>query len=373
MTAEKQLRDGITTGTCAAAALRAALLLLRDGRLPEIVDVTTPQERKLSVPVAGGEILPDGDALAYIIKDAGDDPDITHGAAIKTRVRLTPRPGWTYEAGEGVGTATKAGLSVPVGAAAINPGPRKMMDKVLRELLPPGRGARVTVSVPGGRELAKKTLNAMLGIEGGISIIGTTGIVRPMSEEAFKSALIKQLDVLKAGGIKTPVLVPGKIGGNIAAGLGVADEHIVQISNFAGVMLRKTAAYGFSDILLLGHIGKLVKLSGGIFNTHSSVADGRQEIFAAHLAALGADTATVRAVLAATTTEAIAALVERAGLTEVYPLLAERAARRCAAYIKGRARVGVALAAMSGRLLGWSQVAEEMGREAGWRITKDTN
>jgi cobalt-precorrin-5B (C1)-methyltransferase len=363
-----ELREGITTGTCAAAALKAALLLLARGGRPEAVEVKTPQDLILRVPVGGARLVPGG-AAAWTVKDAGDDIDITDGAKICVEVVLTDKPGWLYEAGEGVGTARKKGLFIPVGAPAINPGPRLMMDKVLTDLLPAGRGARVTVSVPGGKLLAQKTLNSMLGIENGLSILGTTGIVRPMSEEAFKSALLKQYDVLTAAGVVLPVLTPGKIGERIAVSFGIPGDTIVQIGNFAGFMLEKAVAYGFRDILLIGHIGKLIKLSGGIFYTHSGVADGRQEIFAAYLSILGAPRELLREVLRANTTEAIMELVKEHKLTEVYALLAERAAERCRLHVKGAARVGVAFADIKGRLLAVDKVAARLSEETGWTLS----
>lgn len=194
-----------------------------------------------------------------------------------------------FYAGLGIGKVTEAGLSIPPGEPAINPGPRKMMTKVVRELLPEGYGCDITISIPKGVELAKKTLNPILGIEGGISVIGTTGVVRPMSEEGFKNSLTPQISVAKANGFDDIIFVPGKIGENIASKLNLPAKAMVQTSNFIGHMLEFTADEGIKSVLLFGHLGKLVKVAGGIFYTHSKIADARLEILASYAALLGMD------------------------------------------------------------------------------------
>ena len=363
-----KLRDGLTTGTCAAAALKAALMLILNGKLPATVQVKNPQGQILKMPIEGGKVLSASSAIAWTFKDAGDDIDVTHGAKICVELSLYEGDDVEYIAGEGVGIAKKPGLFVPVGEPAINPGPRQMMKYVLDDLLPAGKSAQITISVPDGQALAEKTLNPFLGIEGGISIIGTTGIVRPMSEEAFKESLVPQYSVLRELGIRIPILVPGKIGENIALKFGINSEQIVQTSNFIGFMLDKAVEYGFKELIIWGHIGKLIKLAGGIFHTHSHVADGRQEIFAAYLALLGAPQSFIGKILTSNTTEAIILLVREYGYDEVYKLLAQQAAKRCHQHAKYSICVGVVLVDIVGNILAMDKNAKKIGEKNKWRI-----
>ncbi len=228
----KVLKNGITPGTCAAAAAKAAVLAWQ-GEYPRSLEVITPQDRLLSVPIMAAGAYEMG-GWAKVAKDAGDDPDITHGATIVVDVIILPETGVEITAGEGVGTVTKPGLSVALGQPAVNPGPRRMIETAVKQVLPPGRGARITISIPGGVELAKRTLNPILGIEGGLSIIGTTGIVEPMSEEAFKSSLTPQIDVVKALGYTSIVFAPGKIGQDIAVNRILSKGIPGHIQNHAG-------------------------------------------------------------------------------------------------------------------------------------------
>ena len=195
---EPKLKSGITTGSCSAAAAKAALLASL-GDAPIVVQIETPQGVCLSVPVLTAQAT-DGGGRASVIKDAGDDPDITHGVEIVAEVQLTPgQPEISFQAGTGIGTVTLPGLQIPVGQPAINPAPRQMIESAQRPLLPQGTGAVVTISIPEGEKLARRTLNPTLGIVGGLSIIGTTGIVEPMSEEAFKNSLKPQISVANSG------------------------------------------------------------------------------------------------------------------------------------------------------------------------------
>lgn len=362
------MRSGRTTGTCAAAAVKAALLAWRQEPAVQ-VEVQTPQGRWLTVPVAEASATAAG-GRAAVIKDAGDDPDITHGARIVARVHLRPGKGWCLRAGEGVGTVTKPGLAVAVGEAAVNPGPRQMIAQVLAELLPPELQAEVEISIPGGAELARRTLNPSLGIAGGLSIIGTTGIVEPMSEEAFKNSLAPQLRVAQAQGFDSVVLVPGRIGQDAAVlRYGLPAEAVIQMSNFVGFMLTKAAEFGLQKVLLFGHLGKLAKVAAGIFHTHNRMADGRMETLAAYAALLGAEASTVRAILAATTTEAALPLIAAAGLAErLYPLLAARASERARRHVFGDLEVGTVIVTLQGELLGLDETAQQIGEGLGWNI-----
>ncbi|MGD7652250.1 MAG: cobalt-precorrin-5B (C(1))-methyltransferase CbiD [Verrucomicrobiales bacterium] len=263
------LRSGYTTGACAAAAAKAAAMCLCDGSAPTQVEIALPEGTRVWFPVVDcGPI--DGGARASVRKDAGDDPDVTHQSLIVVTVSYVEGGEILFAAGEGVGTVTKPGLSIPPGEPAINPVPRRMIREALREVTP--LGLRVTVSIPGGRELAERTFNPRLGIEGGLSIIGTIGIVKPFSAPALTASLQCGLDVAAASGVRAPVLVPGNIGERAALkNLRLDPGQIIQVSNHWGFMLSQAAIEArFTDLLVMGHPGKLAKLTDGEWDTHSS-------------------------------------------------------------------------------------------------------
>ena len=366
--ATTKLKSGVTTGACATAAAKAAVLAWQ-GTVAFVVAIDTPAGKQLSIPVVDAETLPDG-GRASVIKDAGDDPDITHGVTVAVDVKICPgEPAIRFTAGEGIGRVTLPGLQIPPGEPAINPTPRRMIETTIRPMLPPGTGAVVTVSIPGGETLAKRTLNPTLGIVGGLSIIGTTGIVEPMSEEAFKNSLKPQISVAKALGFDSLVLAPGKIGQDFAVQrYGLPAASVVQMSNFVGFMLESAVGYGIKEVLLFGHLGKLVKVAAGIFHTHNRMADARMETLAAYMAAAGAPQAAVRAVLNCTTTEAAIPILAEYGLQSVYSVLAERASARAMRYVFGDLTVGTAIVTMQGALLGMDDAARRIGGRLGWNI-----
>jgi cobalt-precorrin-5B (C1)-methyltransferase len=262
------MRTGFTTGTCAAAAAKAATMLLCGERLPTEVQVPLPDRNRVTLAVENGHAGTDG-AWAAVRKDAGDDPDVTDGSTILVSVAWSDAPTTTFVAGEGVGTVTKPGLSVPPGEPAINPVPRKMIREAVAEVT--NRPVQVTVSIPGGRELAEKTFNPRLGIDGGLSILGTSGIVRPFSGAALRDALACALSVAKACKVTTPVFVPGRIGEKAARRhFCVAAEQLVEVSNEWGFILDEAAKASFHRLLIVGHPGKLAKLPNGDWDTHSS-------------------------------------------------------------------------------------------------------
>ncbi len=261
-------RTGFTTGTCAAAATKAAVMVLTGQLPPDSVEVALPQGGQASIPIEGAERLADG-AWASVRKDAGDDPDVTDGCIVQASVEWASIPEVELVAGEGVGTVTKPGLAVAPGRPAINPVPRTMIINSAREVC--SQGLKVTISIPGGRELAEKTFNPRLGVVGGLSILGTSGIVRPFSADALKDALRCSMDVVVACGIKTPILVPGRIGEKAARDLLVFNaQQLIEVSNEWGFILDEAAKEDFSHVLVLGHPGKLAKLAAGWWNTHSS-------------------------------------------------------------------------------------------------------
>ena len=336
------LRRGWTTGTCAAAAAGAAAELLLTGRAPAVLRLDTPAGIAFDLPVE--QPHRDGDAAVCAVrKDAGDDPDITDGVRITAAVRRAA-DGVTIDGGAGVGRVTRPGLAMPVGAAAINPGPRAQIAAAL------GRAARkagytggfsVIISAENGEALAKQTYNEHLGVVGGLSILGTSGVVEPMSEKALVDTILLELDSLYAAGQRIAFLCPGNYGADFARdALGLDLEKAVKCSNFIGEALDHAVFRGFDGILLVGHAGKLVKLAAGVMNTHSSVADGRQEIFTAHAALCGAGRDTLEGLMQSISVDACIELLDREHLRE--PVLARiesEIEKRLALRLRGRGHV----------------------------------
>lgn len=364
---DKNLRWGYTTGTCAAAAAEAALVKLLLGESLAEAPVELPGGGILQVPIKSVSI--DGQcARAEVVKDAGDDPDVTHGISIFAEAILLPGGDIEITGGRGVGRVTKPGLAVPVGEPAINPVPRQMIVQAARKVLPYGTGARITISVPAGETLAGKTLNGRLGIVGGISILGTSGIVRPMSEEAYLDSLIPQIDQALALGHKVMVLTPGGMGANKAKELGFPEDAIIQTSNFIGAMLKECSLRQVEGILLFGHIGKLIKVAAGVFHTHSRVADARRETLAAHAAMCGAPRELILKIMELNTVEASIELMQEHGLMKVYESIAQWASKRALEAAGDKVRVGTVVYALTGEILGYDHEALSLGRELGWQV-----
>ena len=281
------LRSGITTGACAAAAAKAAVMTLAGAAPPQEVEIMLPGGQRLHVPVLYANKVETGKgdspsfvernlgqspARAAVRKDAGDDPDDTHGLEIVATVSWSDGDDVTFAAGEGVGMVTKPGLQVPLGEPAINPVPRQMIAAAVREVTP--RGVRVEIAIPGGREVARRTFNPRLGIEGGLSILGTSGIVRPYCTKALHDALKCALDVAAACGVAAPMLVPGNIGAKAAKShFSCKDEQVIEVGNAWGFVLDLLPSYQFPAIMLLGHPGKLAKLAARQWDTHSSQSE----------------------------------------------------------------------------------------------------
>ena len=313
------LRCGYTTGTCAALGAAGAARLLLTGRAPESVGLRTPKGIVVEVAPRFCRATADG-AECAIVKDGGDDVDATTGLPVIATVTLCPDAPRTVtiDGGAGVGRVTKPGLDQPVGAAAINHVPRQMItEALLREAdaVGYGGGFAVVISIDGGAEAARRTFNPHIGVDGGLSVLGTSGIVEPMSQQALLDTL--QLEIHQAAlKSKRLILAPGNYGLDyLASHLPELREiPIVKISNFVGEALDMAAAEQFRELLLVGHVGKLVKLAGGIMNTHSKQADCRTELFCAHAAICGADAATCRALLDAATTDACLDILVEAGL-----------------------------------------------------------
>ena len=312
----KLLRYGYTTGSCAAAAAKAAAQMLRTGQPVSQVRIVTPSGVPLTLDVLD-PVLGEDSASCAIRKDGGDDPDATSGLLIYATVRPIPQ-GIRIDGGPGVGRVTKPGLDQPVGAAAINHVPRQMIEAAVAEALQGASGGmEVIISVPGGEEVGKRTFNPHLGIVGGISILGTSGIVEPMSEQALVDTTRVELNMCRAGGATDLLLTVGNYGDDFAScKLGLSLAGRIKCSNFIGQTLSDAISLGFRRVLLIGHIGKLVKLGAGIMNTHSAQGDARMEILVSCALARGASLEALRAVVACITTEAALEELRRFGLLE---------------------------------------------------------
>ena len=317
MVGKQRLRCGYTTGTCAAAAAGGAVELLLTGKLPPAVRVDTPAGLPVEVELLEPSSGPDW-AACGVQKDGGDDPDITHGALIFARAEKSPEAGVQVDGGEGVGRVTRPGLDQPIGEAAINHVPREMIrTQAERAAAAAGYrgGLRLIISVPDGRALAQKTFNPRLGIMGGISILGTSGIVRPMSEAALIDSVRLEIGQQRAAGALDLIVTPGNYGEQFSREiLGFSLDHWATCSNYVGEAIDCAAGLGFRSLLLVGHIGKLCKVAAGNMNTHSRVSDGRRETLAAHTALCGGDRKTVEEVFRSLTTDEAVGILDRAGL-----------------------------------------------------------
>jgi len=333
----KKLRKGFTTGTCATAATAAAISMILNQDIEEKVTVSTANGVEVTMDIKDPSYA-ELTASAAVEKDGGDDADATHGLLIYSTVTLLPDSNdIEIDGGEGVGRVTQKGLKCDVGMAAINPTPRAMIEKTARQLLGPNCGAKIIISVPGGEETAKLTYNSRLGIVGGISILGTTGIVNPMSEESWKASITIELTMLYNQGYRSVVLAPGNYGEDFATNvLGIPPHRIVNMSNFVGHVLKEVQRIGFTRVLMVGHMGKFVKVAGGIFSTHSKDSDARMEIIMANLALLGAPVELLEKVDQCITTDAAGTLIEEYHYEEVYQVLVDKMKFRSERLLRNR-------------------------------------
>ncbi len=303
---QKQLRTGYTTGSCAAGAAKAAAYMLLGDERIEQIELKTPKGITLYLDIH--DIMrQNGRVSCAVKKDAGDDPDITDGIFVYACVEKTSGTEVAVRGGTGVGTVTRKGLEQEVGQPAINRVPHMMIREAVeavRDRFGCKEGLTVTISIPEGVRIAEKTFNPRLGITGGISVLGTTGIVEPMSEKALIDTIGIEMKVMKESGHDFCYVVPGNYGADfLTQHLGYEDVLAVKCSNFIGETLDIAVRLEMKGLLLIGHAGKLIKLAAGIMNTHSRQADGRMEILAAHAAMAGAGPETVAAVMGCITTE----------------------------------------------------------------------
>lgn len=357
----KKLRYGYTTGSCAAAAAKAAAWMLLSGKELRYVDLMTPKQIPLHLEVL--EIVRTQSSVSCAVKkDGGDDPDVTNGILVCAEVSYPVDTGIAADSpkakgqqtalpetemdrsriridgGIGVGRITKPGLEQPVGAAAINRVPRRMIRENVLEVcteLQYAGGLNVLISIPEGEALAEKTFNPRLGIVGGISVLGTSGIVEPMSEQALIDTIRVEIRQKLANGMEYLLIVPGNYGIDFLEeyGHGLCLEDAVKCSNFVGEALDASAEFGAKGVLLVGHIGKFVKLAGGIMNTHSHNADARMELLTVHAALLGAPVSLLSRMMESVTTDDALECLQEAGL--VKPVM-ERLMERMEFYVGQR-------------------------------------
>ena len=340
----KKLRCGFTTGTCAAAASAGAARMLLSGKVIENITVITPSGNSVTVGLT--DIKKENDYVSCAVqKDSGDDPDVTDKILVYSTVSYE-KSGITVDGGEGVGRVTKKGLKQQIGEAAINPVPRKMIEEQLKTAASDysyDGGLKAVISVPMGIQIAKKTFNPRLGIEGGISILGTTGIVEPMSEQALIDTISVELDVRKAQNEEFIIVTPGNYGQDfLRDNLGIAVDKCVKCSNFIGDTIDMCIEKGFKSMLLVGHIGKLSKLGCTIYNTHSRYADGRMEAFALCAALCGAEREVLENILGCITTDAALEILKKEGIfDETIKMLENRIDRSLKLRAKGSIEIGM--------------------------------
>ena len=342
----RTLREGFTTGSCAAAAALACCLWMRDGVCPERVSVVVPEGRTYAP-----EIVPHAGGRCGVVKDSGDDPDVTDGMEVVAQVAISDEEGpISFRAGEGVGIVTEPGLKVSVGEPAINPVPRRMIEDAVRSVFGP-RAVTVTLSIPGGEAIARRTFNPRLGITGGLSILGTSGVVRPMSDAALKASLREELNMRAAQGHQYLIFTFGNQGEAAMRAL-FPGVPVVQVSNELGYTLDAAAELGIERVLLGGHPGKLAKVAAGAMQTHSRFTDGRREAIITQLARMSAPRELIEAVYDCVTTDAAIAAIRAAGCDAVWDKLAGAARRYCELRVHGAVGVDVAFVDGNGDILG---------------------
>ncbi|CZR75025.1 TPA: cobalt-precorrin-5B (C(1))-methyltransferase [Clostridioides difficile] len=394
----KKYRRGYTTGSCATGASKAAVYMLITKNRINTINIDTPKGIPLLLKVDNINIS-DTFVECSIKKDGGDDIDATHTMDIYARAEIVAKndknKGYLtlkdidslstnseckselYKfirvyGGTGIGVVTKKGLSMDVGKPAINPTPLKMINHEIRKLIGDNfesilgndKVLKITIFAPQGETVAKKTFNPRLGIVGGISIIGTTGIVEPMSDDGWKKSLSIELQMKKEQGLDKIILVPGNHGEQfIREKLNLDIKYVVRVSNFIGYMIKEAQRIGYKKILMAGHIGKFIKVSAGIFNTHSKVADARSEILVANLALMGARYEFLNKINQCVTTEEAVELINNSEYREVYNILSNKCRERVKQYLNEDSDdidVEVIIFSMDKSLLGKSDNTDDL-------------
>ncbi len=346
---------GYTTGSCAAGAAKGAAYGLLQGAIPDTVDLTTPSNVALKLSLIHRKVGKDY-AECAVRKDSGDDPDITNGCEVYVRIKRSEANGIRFMGGDGVGLVTKPGLQISRGEPAINPVPRSMIRNSLKEVLGKHSGIDVSVTVPEGKKLAKKTFNGRLGIVDGISIIGTTGIVRPMSLDSFKVSLLCGLDVAKAAGHDSIVLVPGSIGETgFHRHFNISKYQVIQMSNFVGFMLDEAIKRGFKNIIIGGHPGKLAKLIRGDFYTHSSKSKPANDILVKIFKREKISSALIKELNDSSTVEGMVEIIKEHNVMQVFDRIADDVQLSAERYISSKANIGTILFDMRKNIIGVSK------------------
>jgi cobalt-precorrin-5B (C1)-methyltransferase len=357
---KKSLRTGYTTGTCAAAATKAALTTLVNGEKLAKVNVSLPKDKHIVIDIAWIRYENEKSVTAAVIKDGGDDPDVTNGAEIWSTVSLSETSNKIIiNGGKGVGRVTKPGLGLEIGKAAINPTPLKMISHAIDEIFGQQQknryGLSILISVPEGEEIAKKTDNPRLGIIGGISILGTTGIVIPYSTASFAASIRQSIDVSKAMGTDSVILTTGGRSEDFARdifGNSIADHAYIQIGDFVGFSIKQCAIKKIKKAYVIGFIGKLTKMAMGVKQTH--VKGSRVDMnFLAKLAIrCGANSELVKKIMVANTARHVGELVDQFGLSMFYDVLCEEVYSHLSKYSPSELQIKIILLDFNGKIIG---------------------
>lgn len=362
---QTKLRTGYTTGSCAAAAAKAAAHMLLSGEDIQEISLLTPAGIRLYLEVEHAVRETDSVSCA-IRKDSGDDPDVTNGIYVYAKVSVCREStDIVLEAGEGIGRVTRKGLEQAVGEPAINKVPRQMILQAAEEERARADykgGLKMLIWIPEGVSLAAKTFNPKLGIEGGISVLGTSGIVEPMSEKALTDTIFLEMNMRRENGMDYCYVVPGNYGADfLREQLGYEEEAAVKCSNYIGEAIDDAVRLQMKGILLVGHVGKLVKLAAGIMNTHSRQADGRMEILAAHAAMAGAPGELARMIMNCVTTTEALELLKGAGILDT---TMRTVMEKIEYHLAGRAgealQIGAVMFSKEEGILGKTRLADEL-------------
>ena len=346
---------GYTTGSCAAGAAKGAAYGLLQGAIPDTVDLTTPSNVTLKLSLIHRKVGKDF-AECAVRKYSGDDPDITNGCEVYVRVKRSEANRIRFIGGDGVGLVTKQGLQISQGEPAINPVPRSMITNSLNEIFGKHNGIDVYVTVPEGKKLAKKTFNGRLGIVDGISIIGTTGIVRPMSLDSFKVSLLCGLDVAKAAGHDSIVLVPGSIGETgFLKHFNISKYQVIQMSNFVGFMLDEAVKRNFKNVIIGGHPGKLAKLIRGDFYTHSSKSKPANDILIKIFKREKISSALINKLNDSTTVEGMVEIIKEHNIMQVFDRIADDVQSSADRYISSKTNIKTIMFDMRKNIIGVSK------------------
>ena len=356
---KSSLRTGFTTGTCAAATTKAALSMLINGKKLSSVSVSLPKGKQMTVNISWSKYDNDKYVTAAVIKDGGDDPDVTNGAEICAKVSLLDTPDKIIiDGGKGVGRVTKPGLGLEIGKAAINPTPLKMINQAIDEVLGELRhrhGVSVIISVPKGEEIAKKTDNPRLGIIGGISILGTTGIVIPYSTASFAASIRQSIDVSRAMGSDSVILTTGGRSEDFARsiyGNSIADHAYIQIGDFIGFAIKQCALKKIEKAYVVGFIGKLTKMAMGIKQTHVKGSHVDMNFLAELASKCGADSELVSKIMLANTARHAGELVDEFGLVLFYDMLCQEVHHHLSKYSESQLQIKIILLDFEGKIIG---------------------